>query len=320
LPPSSERRGLGATGLEIGPIGFGGWAAGGSEWGHGWSGQSDAESAAALERALEAGIDWIDTAAVYGFGRSETVIGRVLAGRRERPLLFTKCGPVREENGGIRFTLDPASLRRDLEGSLVRLGVPFVDLLQIHRPEPPDGIDEAWEALVALRDEGLARHIGVSNFDVAQIERLERIAPVETVQPQYSLLHRGAEDALLPWARRARAGVIVYSPMASGLLAGSMTRERLASLPPSDWRTTDARFSAPVMERAFELLPRLRAVAERHGVQPGAVAVAWTLRNPAVTGAIVGFRRPEHLEPVLPATTLELTPGDVAELERVSRG
>jgi len=315
LPPSSERRLLGATGLEIGPIGFGGWAAGGSEWGHGWSGQSDADSAAALERAIEAGIDWIDTAAIYGFGRSEELIGRVIAGRRERPLLFTKCGPVRDESGGITFTLDPASLRRDLEGSLARLGVSSVDLLQLHRAEPPDEIERGWEALVALRDEGLVRHIGVSNIDVAQLERLQRIAPVETVQPQYSMLYRAAEDELLPWAQRTGAGVLVYSPMASGLLAGSMTPERLASLPPNDWRTTDARFSPPLMQRASELLPRLRAVAERHGVEPGAVAVAWTLRRPAVTGAIVGFRRPEQVAPVLPAATLELTEAELAELE-----
>jgi len=202
-----------------------------------------------------------------------------------------------------------------VEGSLSRLGVDAIDLYQIHWPIPDEEIEEGWAALVEFRDEGLVRHIGVSNFTVEQLRRAQAVAPVETLQPQYSLLDRDADEEILPFCEREGIGVIVYSPMASGLLTGKMTRERIESLPDDDWRTRSERFREPELSKNLELVERLKRVAERHGVAPGAVAVAWTLRNPAVDGAITGFRRPDQVDPILAAAELELSDDDVAELE-----
>ena len=306
---------LGNTGMQITRVGLGAWAIGGGGYDWGWGTQGDDDSIAAIHHALELGVNWIDTAAQYGFGHSEAVVGRALAGLDERPYVFTKGGQPEGPGRTTIQSLRRDSLRRELEGSLSRLGLDAIDLYQIHWPIPAEEIDEGWSTLVELRDEGLVRHIGVSNFDVEQLRRIQQIAPVETLQPQYSLVVREAEDELLPFCEREGIGVIVYSPMGSGLLTGKMTRERIESLPDDDWRKRDGRFQEPQLSRHLGLVERLEAVAERHDTTPGTVAVAWTLRNHAVDGAIVGFRRPDQVDPIIAAAGLELTDDDVATIE-----
>jgi aryl-alcohol dehydrogenase-like predicted oxidoreductase len=306
---------LGRTGLAISRIGFGAWAAGGSEWFHGWSNQSDEDSIAAIERAVELGVNWIDTAAAYGFGHSEEIVGRVLAGVRDPPYVFTKCAALEGPPGEIRFSLQRDSLFAELEGSLLRLRADAVDLYQIHRPLPEAQLEEGWRTLAEMKERGLVRHIGVSNFTVEQLRRIEQIAPVETVQPPYSLLRPDAETDLLPFAARRDIGVIVYSPMGSGLLTGTMTRERFDALPDTDWRRSDSRFAEPQFSRGLDLAERLRVVGNRRGATPGEVAVAWTLRNPAVHGAIVGMRNAAQVDGVARAADLVLSDSDVEELE-----
>jgi aryl-alcohol dehydrogenase-like predicted oxidoreductase len=309
-----QRTELGRTGLEISRLGVGAWAMGGANYDWGWGSQDDEDSIAAIRHALELGINWVDTAAQYGFGHSEEVVGRAIAGLESRPLVFTKGGQPEGPDRTTLQTLKRDSLRRELEGSLSRLGVEAIDLYQIHWPIPDEEIEEGWSALVEARDEGLVRHIGVSNFSVAQLERAQAIAPVETLQPPYSLLSREVEREVLPYCEEHGIGVIVYSPMASGLLSGSMTRQRIANLPADDWRSRSPSFREPELSRNLELVERLKRVGERHEVDAGAVAVAWTLRNPAVDGAIVGFRRPEQVGPLVPAGELQLTEEDVAEI------
>ena len=297
---------LGGTGLEISRVGFGAWAIGGAEYDWGWGEQDDEQSIATIHRALELGVNWIDTAAQYGFGHSEEVVGRAIAGLDERPLVFTKGGQPEGPNRTTLQTLRRDSLRRECEASLRRLGVEAIDLYQIHFPIPDEELEEGWTTLAELKDEGLVRHIGASNFSVGQLRRAQAIAPVEALQPPYSLLDREVEDEILPFCEREGIGVIVYSPMASGMLTGKMTRERIEGLPDDDWRRRSERFREPQLSRSLELVERLKRIGERHGASPGAVAVAWTLRNPAVDGAIVGFRRPDQVEPILAAADLEL--------------
>jgi aryl-alcohol dehydrogenase-like predicted oxidoreductase len=307
---------LGNTGLEISPVGFGAWALGGPNYDWGWGEQDDEQSVAAIHHALDLGVNWIDTAAQYGFGHSEEVVGRAVRSYSgERPLVFTKGGQPEGPNRTTLQSLKRGSLRRELEGSLARLGLDAVDLYQIHWPIPDEEIEEGWAALAELKDEGLARHIGVSNFDVEQLRRVQAIAPVETLQPPYSLIDRDAEEEILPFCEREGIGVIVYSPMGSGMLTGAMTRERIASLPDDDWRKRSPGFQEPELSRRLELVERLKRIGERHGVSPGAVAVAWTLRNPAVDGAIVGFRRPDQVDPILPAAELDLGDEDPVDGE-----
>jgi aryl-alcohol dehydrogenase-like predicted oxidoreductase len=306
---------LGTTGLEITRVGFGAWAIGGSGYDWGWGTQEDDDSVAAIHHALELGVNWIDTAAQYGFGHSEEVVGRALAGLGQRPYVFTKGGQPEGPGRTTVQSLRRDSLRRELEGSLSRLGVDAVDLYQIHWPIPPEQIEEGWSTLAELKAEGLVRHIGVSNFSVAQLRQIQQIAPVETLQPPYSLVAREVEEELLPFAEREGIGVIVYSPMGSGLLTGAMTRERIEQLPEDDWRKHSERFREPQLSEHLALVDRLRTVADRHDTTPGAVAVAWTLRNPAVDGAITGFRRPDQVDPILVAASLELTDEDIIEIE-----
>ncbi len=305
---------LGSTGLEITRVGFGAWAIGGGGE-RGWGPQADGESIAAIHRALELGVNWIDTAAAYGFGRSERVVGQALAAVDERPYVFTKASLLDDGTRHIRHVLKRDSILREAEASLQRLGVDAIDLYQIHWPIPDEDIEEGWAAMAELKERGLVRHIGVSNFSAGQLRRIQSIAPVETIQPPYSLIDRTAEAEILPIAQWDGIGVIVYSPMGSGLLTGAMTRERLAALPADDWRSRDVRFAEPQLSEHLALAARLQAVADRHGVSPGAVAVAWTLRNPAVDGAITGFRRPAQVDPILAAAALELTAEDITELE-----
>jgi aryl-alcohol dehydrogenase-like predicted oxidoreductase len=306
---------LGSTGMEITRVGFGAWAIGGGGFEWSWGSQEDEESIAAIHRALELGVNWIDTAAQYGFGHSEAVVGRAIAGLDERPFIFTKGGQPEGPGGATLHDLTRDGLRRELEESLVRLGLEAVDLYQIHWPIPDEQIEEGWAALVEFRDEGLTGHIGVSNFSVEQLRRVQGTAPVETLQPPYSLIAREAEEEILRFAERDGIGVIVYSPMGSGLLSGSMTRERIDALPDDDWRRRSPEFREPRLSEHLKLVKRVEAVAERHSVTPGAVAVAWTLRNPAVDGAIVGFRRPDQVDPIVVAANLELSGEDVAEIE-----
>lgn len=305
---------LGDTGLEISRVGFGAWAIGGGGWEFGWGPQQDDESIAAIHRALELGVNWIDTAAAYGFGRSEEIVGRALRGLPERPYVFTKSSLLDDGTRHVRHMLKRDSILREAEGSLRRLGVDAIDLYQIHWPIPDEDIEEGWAAMATLKERGLVRHIGVSNFDASQLRRIQSIAPVETLQPPYSLIDRAAEAEVLPFAERHGIGVIVYSPMGSGLLTGGITRERIAAMPDDDWRKTDPRFTEPQLSRHLALAARLRTIADRHDVSPGAVAVAWTLRNPAVDGAITGFRRPDQVDPVVAAAGLELTEQDLAEI------
>ena len=310
---------LGTTGIEITRVGFGAWAIGGGGWEFGWGPQQDDESIAAIHRAMELGINWIDTAAAYGFGRSEQVVGRAIAGLDERPYVFTKASLLDDGTGHVRHSLKRDSVLREAEASVKRLGLDAIDLYQIHWPDPEPDIEEGWSALAELKEQGLVRHIGVSNFDAGQLRRIQSIAPVETLQPPYSLVDRAAEDEILPYAERAGIGVIVYSPMGSGLLTGAMTRERIEKLPADDWRARDPRFAEPQVSEHLALAGRLGAVADRHGVTPGAVAVAWTLRNPAVDGAITGFRRPDQVDPIVAAAGLQLTDEDMTEIEATGR-
>jgi aryl-alcohol dehydrogenase-like predicted oxidoreductase len=305
---------FGCTGLEITRVGFGAWAIGGSNWEFGWGEQDDDESVAAIRRALELGLNWIDTAAQYGLGHSEEVVRRAVEGVEQRPLIFTKGGQPEGPNRTSYQSLKRDSLRRECEGSLERLGVDAIDLYQIHWPIPDDEVEAGWSTLAELKQEGLIRHIGASNFSVGQLERAEAIAAVETLQPPYSLLDREVEAEILPYCEEHGIGVIVYSPMSSGLLTGQMTRERIESLPADDWRRQSARFREPELSDALEVVERVEAVAERHGVSSGAVAVAWTLRHPAVHGAIVGFRRSDQVDPIVSAADLELSDDDVAEI------
>src|ERR687887_914039 len=270
---------LGKTGLEITRVGFGAWAIGGGGYDWGWGAQDDEDSVAAIRHALQLGVNWIDTAAQYGFGHSETVVGRALASLDKRPYVFTKGGQPEGPGRTTLQSLRRGSLRRELEGSLSRLGVDAVDLYQIHWPIPEQEIEKGWATLAQLRDEGLVGHIGVSNFNVEQLRRIGQITPVETLQPPYSLIAREVEDEILPFAEREDIGVIVYSPMGSGMLTGRMSRERIGDLPDDDWRKHDARFREPQLSRHLALVERLETVAERHHITPRAVAGSWAPRN-----------------------------------------
>jgi aryl-alcohol dehydrogenase-like predicted oxidoreductase len=304
---------LGRTGMQISRVGYGAWAIGGAGWWHAWGDQDDEESIAAIRRAVELGINWIDTAPIYGLGHSEEVVGRALQGLAERPYVFTKAS-LYEKDGAVAHSLKRDSIRREVEASLSRLQLDAIDVYQVHWPDPDEDVEEGWATFAELKSEGLVRHIGVSNFDVSQMRRAQAIAPVETLQPPYSLIERGIEEEILPFAEQEGIGVVCYSPMASGLLSGSMTAERIAALPDNDWRKHDPRFQEPELSRHLALVARLREVAERHGTTPGVVAIAWTLNHPAVHGSIVGFRRPDQIEPLLAAANLELTDDDLATI------
>jgi len=298
---------LGSTGMEISRVGFGAWAIGGTGWWDAWGAQDDDESIATIRRAAELGINWIDTAPIYGLGHSEEVVGRALDGLDPRPYVFTKAGLLDGGDNSVRHNLARDSILREVEASLRRLRLDFIDLYQVHWPIPDEHIEEAWGTFAELKEQGLVRHIGASNFSVAQMRRAQAIAPVETLQPLYSLLERDIEAEILPFCAEHDIGVIVYSPQASGLLSGAMSAERVASLPEDDWRKHDARFQEPALSRHLALVERLRSV----GPSPGAVAVAWTLHHPAVHGAIVGFRSPEQVEQLAGAGEIELSEADL---------
>ncbi len=304
---------LGNSDLYITPIGFGAWAIGGSGWAYGWGSQDDADSIDAIHRAIDLGMNWIDTAAVYGLGHSEEVVARALKGMSNRPYVFTKCSQVWNAQREVSTVLKADSLRRELEGSLRRLQTDVIDLYQIHTPNPD--IEEGWATLAEFQKEGKVRYIGVSNFDVEQMRRIQKIAPITSLQPPYSLLDRDLEQEILPFCEQENIGVIGYSPMASGLLTGAMTRERIQNLPPDDWRRRSPKFQEPNLSRNLELVELLRQIGSRHGRSPGEVAIAWTLRHPAITGAIVGGRNAKQVEGIIGAAEFRLSEDEINEIE-----
>jgi aryl-alcohol dehydrogenase-like predicted oxidoreductase len=310
-------RTLGNSDLKITPVGYGAWAIGGSGWQFAWGPQDDNDSISAIHRSLELGVNWIDTAAVYGLGHSEEVVGRALKSwRGPRPYVFTKCVRRLDESGQLRTILKSASIREEVESSLRRMGVDVIDLYQIHWPPNPDSADleEGWSTMAELKREGKVRWIGVSNFNVDQLKRAAAIAPITSLQPRYSLIHREVEAEILPYCQGYSIGVIVYSPMGSGLLTGAMTRERISNLPDDDWRRRHADFNEPNLSRNLELVDLLEKIARNHGRTPGEVAIAWTLQNPAVTGAIVGARNSKQADGVMRAAELHLRGEEVLQI------
>jgi aryl-alcohol dehydrogenase-like predicted oxidoreductase len=316
-------RRLGNSTLQLTPIGLGAWAIGG-EWQFGWGPQEDAESIATIRRAVERGLNWIDTAPAYGLGHSEEVVGRALRDipRSERPYVFTKCSLVWDENKKVSHSLQAASIRREVEGSLRRLETDRIDLYQIHWPawpaspagHDPGSIEEAWTTLTALRNEGKVAFIGVSNFDVPQLKQIQAIETPTSLQPPYSMLRPEIESDALPFCLAHNIGVIPYSPMQSGLLTGRMTRERIAALPGGDWRRNSRFFQEPILSKAQGLVERLQHVAARHGRVPGEVAIAWTLRHPAITATIVGARNPAQVDELAGVLEFRLSEAEVEEL------
>src|ERR1700728_3017545 len=275
-------RALGNSDLHLTPIGYGAWAIGGGNWEFGWGAQDESESLAAIERALDLGINWIDTAAVYGLGHSEEVVGKALKQHRgAKPLVFTKCSMRWDGNRQIYRSLSAGSLQEELEGSLRRLGVDVIDLYQIHWPNPEDELEKGWETLARFKEQGKVRYIGVSNFSVEQMKRIQKIAPITSLQPPYSLLRRNIEAEVLPFCQDNHIGVINYSPMVSGLLTGKMTAERIQQMPADDWRKRSPNFNEPKLSRNLKLVEILREIGNSHGVEPGVIAIAWTLRHPA---------------------------------------
>ena len=306
--PVPALRTLGNSDLRLTAIGFGAWAIGGSNWEFSWGPQDDSESVAAIHRALDLGVNWIDTAAIYGLGHSEEVVGRAIRSYSgAKPLIFSKCSMRWHADSSIYRSLEANSLAEELEGSLRRLGVETIDLYQIHWPDPDGELEEGWEALARLREQGKIRWIGVSNFSVEQMKRAQKITPITSLQPPYSMLRRTVEAEILPFAQDNGIGVINYSPMLSGLLAGTMTAERIAALPAEDWRRKNVEFSEPRLSRNLRLVELLREIGSGYGVSPGVVAVAWTLHHSAVTAAIVGGRSGKQVEGLVPALTFRLS-------------
>jgi aryl-alcohol dehydrogenase-like predicted oxidoreductase len=309
-----ERRRLGRNGPEITTVGFGAWAAGGP-WKVGWGPQSDTDSIAAIRRSVELGCNWIDTAAIYGLGHSEEVVGEAIkAFPRNEVLVFTKCGRIADETGSPHGDLRPESIRREMEASLRRLGTDYVDMYQIHWPQCiyNTPLEDAWSVLLELQKQGKARYLGVSNFDAVQMQRCEALGHIDSLQPPYSLLRRDVEQETLPYCLQNGIGVIVYSPMQAGILSGTFDKSRLA---PDDWRQRNPYYQEPQLSQNLAFVERLRPIAEQHGKTVGQLAIAWTLANPAVTGAIVGGRRPAQVEENVGASGWNLTPEELAEIE-----
>ncbi|HZR29954.1 MAG TPA: aldo/keto reductase [Terriglobales bacterium] len=306
---------LGNTDMQITPLGIGAWAMGGGGWQFGWGKQDDNDSIAAIHAALDAGMNWIDTAAVYGLGHSEQVVAQALKGRAKRPYVFTKCELVWNAKGEISGNLKAASIRREIEASLKRLQLDVIDLYQIHWPDPPEDIEEGWQTLAELKKEGKVRWIAVSNFNVEQMERARKIAPISSLQPPYSILKREIEEEILPYCARHNIGVIAYSTMQSGLLTGEMTRQRIAGFPKDDFRKSlNPHFQEPALTRNLELAELLRDIGERHGRTAGEVAIAWVLRRPEVTAAIIGVRSAKQVEGVIGAMEFRLKLQEIDEI------
>jgi aryl-alcohol dehydrogenase-like predicted oxidoreductase len=311
---SPSLRTLGNSDLQLTPVGFGAWAIGGGDWAYAWGPQDDADSIAAIRRALECGVNWIDTAAVYGLGHSEEVVAKALEGASQRPYVFTKCSLRWDAERKIYNSLKPPSVAEELEASLRRLKRETIDLYQVHWPNPEGEIEEGWEALARLKEQGKIRWIGVSNFNADQMERVRKIAPITSLQPPYSMLRRAIEAQILPYAQANGIGVINYSPMLSGMLTGKMTPERIAAMPADDWRRNNVEYKEPRLGRNMRLVELLREIGGGHGVTPGVVAVAWTLHHPAITAAIVGGRSPRQVEETAAALRFRLAEDEFARI------
>ena len=314
-----EGRQLGTTDLHLTPIGLGTWALGGGGYEFGWGKQDDADSIKTIHQALDLGINWIDTAAGYGLGRAEQIIGRALKDWSQRPLVFTKCSMVWNQEGKFTHNLKEASIRQELEASLQRLQTEVIDLYQIHWPEPNSDIEEGWQTLSALQQEGKVRYIGVSNFTVEQMNRAQSIARIDSLQPPYSVIRPEIEETILPFCQEHQIGVIVYSPMMSGLLSGKMSRELIQALPDDDWRKHSPDFQEPRLSKYLNIVEHMKSLGRRYGRSPGEVAIAWTLHHPAVTGAIVGARRPKQIKELGSAGTFRLNSTEVNELSELVR-
>ncbi len=303
---------LGNSSLHLTSIGFGAWAIGGGDWQYAWGHQEDQDSIDAIHRALDAGVNWIDTAAVYGLGHSEEVVAKALKTASTKPYVFTKCGMIWDDKRQITQSL--TQIRREVEDSLRRLQIDVIDLYQIHWPVPDADVEEGWTAMADLQQQGKVRYIGVSNFNVNQMERALKIAPITSLQPPYSMINRSVEPEILPFCQKNGIGVINYSPMQSGLLTGAMTKERVQQMPDDDFRKKAKNFQEPQLSRNLELATLLGKIGERHGVGAGVVAIAWTLRHPAVTAAIVGGRSAKQVEGILPAAGLRLSEAELTEI------
>ncbi len=310
-----EKRQLGNSDMHITTVGFGAWAIGGDGWANGWGPQDDADSISAIHHALASGINWIDTAAVYGIGHSEEVVGQALKGRADKPYVFTKCSRLWDDKGVPYGSLKSHTIRQECEDSLRRLQTDVIDLYQIHWPNPDEDIEEAWTTLADLQRAGKVRWIGVSNFSAEQMARAQAIAPITSLQPPYSMIRRDIEASILPYCQANNIGVIVYSPMQSGLLTGAFTHERAANLPASDWRSRNPQYQEPLLSRNLKLADLLKEIGARLGVSAGAVAIAWTLKHPAVTAAIVGARRPDQIDGIIGGGSIQLTEADLAAIE-----
>jgi len=312
-----QTRKLGNSDLSITPIGFGAWAIGGGGWAFAWGAQDDADSIAAIQEAVDLGVNWIDTAPVYGLGHSEEVVGKALKQLKTKPYVFTKCGRVWDENRQIGKRLKRASVRQECEDSLRRLGIDVIDLYQMHWPEPDEDIEEGFSEMLALQREGKVRWVGVSNYSVEQMQRVSKLGPITSLQPPYHMLRRDIESAILPHAGANNIGVIGYSPMASGLLSGAMTRERIAAMPDDDWRKSKNQYyQEPGLTRTLQLVELLREIGARHNKSPGEVATAWTLRRPEVTAAIVGARKPGQVTGIIGAAEWRLTGEELSQIEK----
>ena len=312
-----KTRKLGNSDLSLTPLGIGAWAIGGPGYAFGWGDQDDHESIAAIHRGLDLGMNWIDTAAVYGLGHSEEVVAKALKGLANRPYVFTKCELVWDADGNVGNSLKADSIRKECEASLKRLNVDVIDLYQIHWPNPDEDIEEGWGTLADLRTEGKLRWIGVSNFSAAQMQRAAKISPITSLQPPYSLIRREVEAEVLPYCHANNIGVIAYSPMGSGLLTGAMTRERVAALPADDWRTRAPQFQEPALTKNLALQEKLVELGGRHDRTAAETALAWVLKHEAITGAIVGVRRADQVDGVIEAMRFRITDAEAAEIEAV---
>jgi len=295
-------------------MGFGAWAIGGGNWEFAWGAQDDNEAIAAIHRAIDSGMNWIDTAAVYGLGHSEELVGKAIKGLTAKPYVFTKCGLVWDDKRNVSRNLKAGSIRMECEASLRRLNIDTIDLYQVHWPVDGD-LEEAWEMMETLRMEGKVRYIGVSNYNIEQMKKCQKIAPVSSLQPPYSLLNRDYEKETLPFCRENGIGVIVYSPMGSGMLTGTMSHERIAAMPADDWRKRSSHFQEPALSRNLALADKLKSVGKKYGRSAGEVAIAWTLNNPAVTAAIVGGRSAAQVDGISHACDFRLSAEDLAEIE-----
>jgi aryl-alcohol dehydrogenase-like predicted oxidoreductase len=313
-----QTRQLGRSDLNLTTVGLGTWAIGGGDWDFGWGPQDDKESIAAIRRALDLGINWIDTAAIYGLGHAEEIVAKAITGRRDEVIVATKCGLRWRSGSTTPFgQLDAESVREEAEASLKRLNTEVIDLYQIHWPNPDKDIEEAWTAIAKLLEQGKVRYAGVSNFNVTQLKRVQAIHPITSLQPPYNMLERGVEDEVLEYCVANHIGIVVYSPMKAGLLTGKYTKERVANLPDGDWRRGSDEFKEPRLSVNLNLIKQLKPIAERNDISLGQLAIAWVLRRPEVTAAIVGARRPQQIEETIEAGDQMLSQQDIEQIQNL---